>query len=221
MKQHKLCCNRPIAGQQLHGPPLSPRHAQGLPIAHRMQTLKPLSSTNPSSSSSSSSSSPDDGETGPKSKHSILDRFKAFLASSAREREKITSLGSAFVLSYGLVSNATYVTCLTLAWLSFVKMRGGLTPLDPGQWAPFLLYYGGLWTVQNFARPLRFAVAAGLAPGFDKAMDWLSRRLPDGWGKKAAFGILLAALACISTVGLCCGVYFGGGLPSVFPPLAR
>jgi hypothetical protein len=216
---HSTLCKRPmLQGPTLHGltPVARTSYTVQKALAHM---LVPLSST----SSSSPAPSPD-SPGGSNPPQSIPDKLKAFLASSAKERERIASLGSAFVLSYGLVSNLTYVTCLAVAWISFVKTRGGLTPLDEGQWAPFLLYYGGLWTVQNFARPLRFAVAAGLAPGFDKSMEWLAGRLPGGWGKKAAFGILLSGLALVSITSFCCAVYFGGGLPrglGPLPPLSR
>ena len=213
------CCIRPRAWNVSHGYKLSHGSAPRLLLPSIRQVYQPPQA----SSASSSSPSNDEGGANPPSR-SITERVKAWLASSEKEREKIAALGSAFVLSYGLVSNATYVTCLAIAWLSFVKTRGGLTPLDEGQWAPFLLYYGGLWTVQNFARPLRFALAAAISPGFDRAMDWLARRLPSRWGKKAAFVILLGSLAVVSTLGLCCAVYFGGGLPrglGPLPPLSR
>ncbi len=41
----------------------------------------------------------------------------------------------------------TYGICLGIAWITFVKTTGK-SPLWPGQWAPFLGFYAGLWTVQ-------------------------------------------------------------------------
>lgn len=215
-------CIRPFIGSlcSSHGSSTSSstQHAYGLASVSSKARRQVRRKTSTMCSSTSSGMTPISHD------QSIVERVKTWLASTSKEREKITSLGSAFVISYGLVSNATYVSCLTIAWLSFVKTRGGQTPLDPGQWAPFLLYYAGLWAVQNFARPIRFALAAGLSPGFDRAMDWLALRLPNGWGKKAAFAILLATLAGVSFFCLFAGIYLGGGLPrglGPLPPLSR
>ena len=34
---------------------------------------------------------------------------------------QLASLGAAAVISYGVVSNVTYGTCLTFAWITFLK----------------------------------------------------------------------------------------------------
>lgn len=41
----------------------------------------------------------------------------------------------------------------------FPTLQKGVSPLVEGQWVPFLAFYAGLWTLQNFVRPLRCAAA--------------------------------------------------------------
>ena len=45
----------------------------------------------------------------------------------------------------------------------FKSLLFGVAPTDPGQWAPFLAYYGGIWAIQNFLRPLRISVGTPYA----------------------------------------------------------
>ena len=44
---------------------------------------------------------------------------------------QLAGLGMAAFLSYGVVSNVTYGTCLTLSWITFVKQVGACF-LPPG-----------------------------------------------------------------------------------------
>jgi len=125
-------------------------------------------------------------------------------------------MGMAAVASYGTVSNVTYGACLTIAWVTFVKQKG-VSPLASGQWAPFLAFYAGLWTIQNFVRPLRFALAMAMAPAFDKVINWLSDKLRIG--KVQAFGVLLFALAVTTTTCLFSAIYLFGGFPDGIGPL--
>eukprot|EP00878_Enallax_costatus_P015969 GHUV01016744.1.p1 GENE.GHUV01016744.1~~GHUV01016744.1.p1 ORF type:complete len:260 (+),score=54.31 GHUV01016744.1:186-965(+) len=63
-------------------------------------------------------------------------------------------------LSYITVSNAVSVFMLSSAWLLFTKTVG-MTPLAPGQWPKFLMFYGGAYAMQHITRPLKLAI--GLA----------------------------------------------------------
>lgn len=64
--------------------------------------------------------------------------------------------------------NVTYGICITIAWVSFVKATGGTSPLEPGQWKPFLAFYAGLWTIQ---------VRATMHPSCSIAMAMLGAQL--------------------------------------------
>jgi hypothetical protein len=58
------------------------------------------------------------------------------------DKERLASLGMGAFASYGAISNITYCTCLTIAWIAFVKATGK-SPLAPGEWKGFLAYYAG------------------------------------------------------------------------------
>ena len=57
------------------------------------------------------------------------------------------------------------------AWLA------GITPLAPGQKAPFLAVYTTFFVINNFLRPVRLAVATYTASYFEDAIKFLQRRL--------------------------------------------
>lgn len=98
----------------------------------------------------------------------------------------------------------------SIAWLGFVKING-VAPTDPGQWAPFLAYYAGIWAIQNFLRPLRISLAIGLAPVCDRAMGAVSQRLgiAKGWCVTVVLVVVLVvaavltATACLHCDGAC------------------
>jgi hypothetical protein len=70
----------------------------------------------------------------------------------------------------------------------------------------------GLWTLQNFARPLRISLALALAPAFDKAITGLGEKL--NIDKKWAFGIFLLCMGVVTSVTLFGTIYLLGGFPS-------
>ncbi|KAL6754356.1 hypothetical protein V8C86DRAFT_2704266 [Haematococcus lacustris] len=141
----------------------------------------------------------------------VLGRLKQLFAGSQMDKAKLASLGMGAFASYGVISNLTYGTCLTIAWLSFVKAKG-VTPLAPGQWVPFLGFYAGLWTLQNFARPLRFAAAVALAPAFERAIAVIGART--GLPKSAAFALLLLGVGLTTVAGLGTALVTLGGFPA-------
>jgi hypothetical protein len=70
----------------------------------------------------------------------------------------------------------------------------------------------GLWTVQNFARPLRFSLAIALAPLFDRAICWVAERTR--LDKKLAFGLVLGAIAATTITCLGAALVLLGGFPA-------
>lgn len=115
----------------------------------------------------------------------------------------IAKLGMYALLSYGFVSNFSYVTTVICAWIIHGK-ASGLSPLAEGQWKQFFAIYTGLWAANNFLRPVRFSIAVFLAPTFDKMIAFLENKF--GVSRSAATGL------CVFLVNVC-GTFsylFGG-----------
>lgn len=92
-------------------------------------------------------------------------------------RQRLAKLGLAALLSYGWVSNMSYCVTVSCAWYIFSRQTG-LSPLQPGQWKPFLAVYAGFWVLNNVLRPLRLAVSVGLvAPVFERILSAMQERL--------------------------------------------
>jgi len=126
------------------------------------------------------------------------------------DKSKLASLGASALLSYGWVSNISYVTCTIIAWVIHGK-RTGTTPLDPGQWPAFLAVYAGFYVIQNVIRPVRFAVSVAISPFFEKMVTFfqtkssalMKRDVP----RAAAFGITVFLVNVVGTF-----TYLFGGL---------
>ena len=85
-------------------------------------------------------------------------KVKAWWRDAAKiDKKKIASLGSAALLSYGFVSNVFYVTSLMLATYTAVKTTGASPLVNSLSMKTFASSYFGLWMIQNFLRPARFA----------------------------------------------------------------
>jgi len=118
---------------------------------------------------------------------SLLQKLKTLVLGDAKMgKAKLRSLGAAALLSYGWVSNTSYMICLSLAWYVHAR-RSGLSPLAPGQWPQFLAVYGGFFVVQNVIRPLRFAFSVFMTPVFDRMVAFIMKRT--GLSKPKAFGV--------------------------------
>ena len=134
------------------------------------------------------------------------------------------ALGLGAVASYGLISNLTYGAGLAVSWIAFVKQKGcsplqaGQWPVFLAFYAgPHahavtctisqrclrcarntntgkFLCFPGFWTVQNFVRPLRFALAVSLAPLFDNFLDALPM------SRRNAFGVYLLLLGSFTSI---------------------
>jgi hypothetical protein len=124
-------------------------------------------------------------------------------------RAELGKLGAGGVLAYSAVSNVNYGTAIGISWIAFVKQKG-LSPLGD-QWPTFLAFYAGMWAVQNFLRPARFALALALAPGANRLIDRVGEAT--GFGRRGAFGILLAAMAVTMTTTLGLALWAFGGFP--------
>jgi hypothetical protein len=147
-------------------------------------------------------------------KKGILQSIKKFFIGDKLDKERLAALGMGAFASYGTISNLTYGICMTTAWISFVRATG-LSPLAPGQWKGFLVYYATLFTIQNIIRPLRFSLAIALAPLFDRAIDGIGKRL--GITKKWAFGVMIFLIGAGTTVSLGSALYLLGGFPPIAP----
>jgi len=90
-------------------------------------------------------------------------------------KESMTKLGLYALLSYGFVSNFSYISCVIIAWCIHGK-NSGMSPLAPDQWKGFLLVYAGLFAANNVIRPLRFSAAVLLAPKFEDIIDFIKRK---------------------------------------------
>lgn len=147
-------------------------------------------------------------------------RLKRFFGGDKMDRERLKALGVGAVLSYGFVSNVTYGGGMAVSWIAFLKQKG-LSPLMPGQWKAFLAFYAGFWTLQNFVRPLRFALAVSLAPVFDGIINSIQRIT--GGSRQKAFAVSLVLLGTI-TASLVFGSIFIFAGPMAFStkaPLLR
>jgi len=104
-------------------------------------------------------------------------------------REKLAKGGLSLAMTYGSVSNFNYSISLSIAWYLFSK-RTALSPLNKGQWAPFLAVYAGFYVFGNIIRPLRFTAAVALAPYFDRLIQWIQKRTKLSRGKAVGLAIL-------------------------------
>ena len=90
-------------------------------------------------------------------------------------KEEMSKLGLYALLSYGFVSNFSYITCVIIAWVIHGKSTG-MSPLATGQWKQFLAVYTGLYVANNFLRPIRFGVSVLIAPKFDDIIQFIMRK---------------------------------------------
>ena len=140
---------------------------------------------------------------------SALDKIKAWWRNAAKiDKKKIASLGSAALLSYGFVSNVFYVTSLMLATYTAVKTTGASPLVNSLSMKTFASSYFGLWMIQNFLRPARFALSVAISPGTDKIVEFFRRYAPNQ-DKRWAFAM---TVFCINVVGTFAYMFAGFGL---------
>lgn len=119
-------------------------------------------------------------------------------------KQRLAQLGISALLSYGFVSNFSYVTTVIIAWCIHGKATA-MSPLSPGQWKPFLAIYAGLWAANNVLRPLRFSVSVVIAPFFEKLVDHIQQAF--NLKRSFAFGMTVFLVNFCGTIS-----YLLGGL---------
>ncbi|KAG0614062.1 hypothetical protein M758_6G148600 [Ceratodon purpureus] len=93
--------------------------------------------------------------------------WESWQMNACQLRDKVSKLGRAGLLAYGLFSGIIYTTFFFIAFLAFEKSTGQ----NPANNLKGCL--GGMvtmWTGNNFTRPLRVAGAAAMAPCMDKVL---------------------------------------------------
>ena len=140
---------------------------------------------------------------------SVADKVKSWWKNAAKiDKKTIASLGSAALLSYGFVSNVFYVTSLMLATYTAVKTTGASPLVNSLSMKTFASSYFGLWMIQNFLRPARFALSVAISPGTDKIVEFFRRYAPNN-DKRWAFAL---TVFCINVVGTFAYMFAGFGL---------
>jgi hypothetical protein len=119
------------------------------------------------------------------------------------DSKSMAKLGGYVVLSYGFVSNISYITCVIISWVLHGK-KTGLSPLAPGQWKSFLGIYAGLWAILNLIRPLRFSLSVLISPLFDKFINFIQGKT--GFKRASCVGI---TVFLVNIVGTCSYLVFG------------
>ena len=150
-----------------------------------------------------------DDASGDANETSGMAKVKAWWRDAAKiDKKKIASLGSAALLSYGFVSNVFYVTSLMLATYTAVKTTGASPLVNSLSMKTFASSYFGLWMIQNFLRPARFALSVAISPGTDRIVEFFRRYAPNN-DKKWAFAL---TVFCINVVGTFAYMFAGFGL---------
>ena len=119
-------------------------------------------------------------------------------------KEELSKLGLYALLSYGFVSNFSYITCVIIAWVIHGKSTG-LSPLCKGQWKQFLAVYTGLYVANNFLRPARFWVSVLIAPKFEDMIQFVMKKT--GLKKSFATAVVVFLVNFCGTIA-----YLIGGL---------
>lgn len=72
-----------------------------------------------------------------------------------------------------------------------------------------LLPCAGFWTLQHFLRPFRLTLALGMAPAFDKILNFIQAKT--GWNKRNAFGLYLACFGTLTSFFVFGSIYLFAG----------
>jgi hypothetical protein len=129
-------------------------------------------------------------------------------------KEALSKMGLNALLSYGFVSNFSYVTCVLIAWAIHSKTTG-LSPIKPGQWKKFLGVYAGFFVLNNTLRPLRYTVSLLLSPIFENFIQVFQKRF--NLGRVKATAVIVFLVNFIGTISYLvlgiCGVSIATGVP--------
>jgi len=139
--------------------------------------------------------------------HNPWDRVCTTVASTTGQlnalRRKVARSGVATAVSYSLVSNVFTSVAVSLAWYGF-SAQSGLSPISPGQWKPFLAWYGGFYAVNSLLKPIRFVVALGVVPYTEQLMATFQDQFGDS--KKASIACTTTLLVVISSCVMASGI---------------
>ncbi|CAM9293069.1 unnamed protein product [Chrysoparadoxa australica] len=131
-------------------------------------------------------------------------KLKNLVFGQKLDKNKLAEMGLHTLLSYGFVSNVSYVIMMSSAWFVSCK-RTGLSPLAPGQWQPFLGVYMGFFILNNAIRPLRLALSVAISPIFEGLIAGVQDRF--GLEKKKATALVVVFVNVFGTLSL-----FAGGI---------
>lgn len=148
----------------------------------------------------------------------IKNMYKSEPSDGLTTRQRLSKMGLSCLLSYGFVSNMSYVVSVSVAWFGFTK-KTGLSPLAPGQWKPFLAVYAGFYVFNNFVRPIRFGLSVGVARYFDTAVNYIQRKTKVSKGFAIGIVVFLANI-CGTCSLMALGISLAASLTGVpvFPP---
>lgn len=134
------------------------------------------------------------------SAESVTSVWKNWQMNACELRDKISKLGRAGLLAYGLFSGIIYTSFFFIAFLAFEKSTGQ----NPANNLKGCL--GGmvtLWTGNNFTRPFRVAGAAAMAPFMDKVLKKTQKVLKfEDEASAFLFLVVLLFGLCGASVGL-------------------
>lgn len=119
----------------------------------------------------------------------------------ANNRKRFASMGTAGMLSYGLISNVNYIPLFSVAWY-LVSVRTQISPLQ--QWNTFMGCYLSLWVVNNALRPVKVIAIAAFTPVLDRLFTSVAKRF--NWSKQRA----VALIFLVTNLGVT--VLFGVGV---------
>ena len=114
-------------------------------------------------------------------------------------RQRLAKMGLAAVLSYGWVSNLSYVICVSIAWYLFSK-KTGLSPLAPNQWKPFLAVYAGFYVFNNIVRPFRLGLSVAISQYFDNVISFVERKT--NFSRSIAIALVVFLFNIVGTLSL-------------------
>lgn len=185
--------------------------ATNRPVIRRSTTLRDVSKTDEDAENRWSTKPPSDAL-----QLTLSQRIKKYFSppdDGLTFRQRLAKMGLAAVLSYGWVSNMSYCVSVSAAWYIF-SSQTGLSPLAPGQWKKFLAVYAGFFVFNNIVRPIRFAVAVGISPQFDKVVANIQTRLRVNKATATAITVIIANIVG-TTALMCAGIALAATLAGV------
>ena len=135
---------------------------------------------------------------------SNINKISQSLSEKFPSKAEIAKMGLNVLLSYGFVSNFSYVTSVIIAWVIHGK-KTGLSALDKGQWKLFFAIYSGLWAANNIIRPLRLSLSIVISPFFESLVDTIQVKTKTK--RATATGIVVFLVNFVGTLS-----YLFGGL---------